>query len=370
MNIIWMSWKDRSHPLSGGAEAVSGAIMDRLARDGHSVKHLTASYPGAKDDEKVNGINIIRLGGRYSVYLKVKAYFKHNLAEWPDVIIDEMNTIPFAAALYSQKRTVLLTYQLARKVWFYQIVFPLSAIGYLIEPLYLRYIAPHYKMVLTESESTRQDMARYGFNTSRTHIFQVGMELKPLQSLPKKADRSLVLSLGAVRPMKRTLHAVKAFESARDEDTSLHMVIAGSTSSSYGQKVIQYVNNSRHVDFIEVKGRVSDNEKTDLMHQAGIILVTSVKEGWGLIVIEANSQGTPAAVYDTDGLRDSVQNGKTGLLVNDGNYVAMGSTIVNLLNDDALYNNLREAAWMWSKEFTLENSYQSFMEAIKLDDAA
>jgi glycosyltransferase involved in cell wall biosynthesis len=102
------------------------------------------------------------------------------------------------------------------------------------------------------------------------------------------------------------------------------------------------------------------------MREAGLIIVTSIKEGWGLIVTEANSQGTPAIAYDTDGLRDSIKDKVTGLLVSDGDYKKLGEKLSALLEDQATYNHLRYQAWRWSQGFTFENSYKDFLNAIDL----
>jgi glycosyltransferase involved in cell wall biosynthesis len=276
-----------------------------------------------------------------------------------------MNTIPFGAAFYAKKRTVLLTYQLARRVWFYQMVFPFSLFGYLLEPIYLFVLSRKTKQVLTESESTRQDLENYGFPTNRTHVFRVGMRLTPLKQLGAKPNMNTVLFLGALRPMKRTLDAVKGFEYARDTNDQLQLQIAGDNSSSYGRKVMNYIQNSRHKNAIQVLGRVTNEDRLKLMQAASVIVVTSVKEGWGLIVTEANSQGTPAVAYDTDGLRDSVQDGKTGSLVPSGNTKALGRAINSILSEPTNYTRLRHAAWSWSKDFTFNNSYQDFLTAIK-----
>lgn len=360
MNILWFSWKDRRHPSAGGAEVVSSQIMDRLVKDGHTVRHITARYPNSKAQENIEGVETFRVGNRYSVYYKARALYRESMQNWEDVVIDEMNTISFMSASYTSGSVkLLLAYQLAREVWFYQMFFPLSIVGYYLEPVMLRRIARKYPFAITESESSRQDMLRFGFNDVR--VFRIGMSLAPLSSLPKKQSK-IVLSLGGVRPMKRTLHAVKAFELARDIDMSLSMVIAGDTHSSYANKLINYVRKSRHATAIALKGRVSDDERLKLMREAAVILVTSIKEGWGLIVTEANSQGTPAVVYDVDGLRDSVWDKKTGLLAKAGDPEALGSKIIELLEDKKRYEKLRKAAWEWSKEFTFENSYKDFVK--------
>lgn len=369
MNIVWFSWKDRMHPLAGGAEVISGEIMDRLARDGHEVQLITARYPGSSESDLINGVHIIRVGNRYSVYLRARQTYLSRFAGWADAVIDEMNTIPFGSAYYSSARRFLLVYQLARQIWFYQMGFPLSLIGYLLEPAYLRLIAKKYECVLTESESTRTDLLRYGFPTDRIHLIHLGIGLEPVAAAAEPKSLDLVLFLGAVRPMKRTLDAVRAFETARDLRPELSLVIAGDASSAYGKKVAAYVRGSRHRDGISMLGRVSGEERQSLMRQASVILVTSVKEGWGLVVTEANSQGTPAIVYDVDGLRDSVQHGKTGVLVADKDHRAMGHAVVELLKDSGRYATLQKNAWQWSKAFTFEACYQDFVRSITGDSS-
>lgn len=364
MNILWFSWKDIRHPLAGGAETVSSEIMNRLVRDGHNVTLVTSRYKDSGDKAVHDGITVYYVGNRYTVYLAAKKLYKSRLKGWDDIVVDEMNTIPFWSAIYTTaKKKVLLSYQLGRTVWFYQMVFPLSIVGYLIEPFYLFITSRLYRTVVTESMSTVRDMQKFGFH--KIKLFSVGMALQPINRLTKKSSRTTVLSLGAIRPMKRTVHIIKGFEVARDTDPSLQLVIAGDTSDPYAKLVIKTAQNSRHASAITIMGRVSHQERLELMRSAGAIVVTSVKEGWGLIVTEANSQGTPAVAYDVDGLRDSVQHGQTGLLTPAGNIKLLGKAIAELVNSQH-YEAMRQRGWQASKHYTFEESYKSFMKAIGL----
>ncbi|MCX6727369.1 MAG: glycosyltransferase family 4 protein [Candidatus Saccharibacteria bacterium] len=360
MNIVWLSWKDIHHPEAGGAELVSDRIRQNLVKDGHTVTLLTASYASSKSVEKVNGVRTLRQGGKFSVYMKARQSYK-KISEPVDLIIDEMNTIPFFGCFYpGSAKKVLLTYQLARSVWFYQIMFPLSIIGYTLEPLYLRLLSKRYALVLTESESTKTDLQHYGFKAATIEVFRVGMETSRPAQLPNAPSSNSIVFLGALRPMKRPIDAIRAFESARDDNSALTLTLAGNTNGSYAKKVIAYVAQSRHRDHIVMAGRVSEKEKTDLLRNADAILVTSIKEGWGLIVTEANSQGTPAVVYDADGLRDSVLKDKTGKIVPSGDFAAMGATLNKLLKDPIQYSKIRKNAFEHSKQFTFKNSYADF----------
>ncbi len=361
MNIVWFSWKDIRHPQAGGAENISWHLMKSLVRDGHEVCLITARYPASLASETIDGVRITRVGNRVSVYARAFWLYRKKLKNWAEVVVDEMNTIPFGCGFYTRKKSILLTYQLARKVWFYQMPFPLSVVGYLIEPLYLFTLSRVYQTVLTESESTRQDLHRYGFSLSKTKVLRVGIDIEPLKVLAPKPSHNNVLVLGAIRPMKRTLSAVKSFEYARDNNPALQLTVAGDNGGAYAQKVMRYVERSRHHEAIKVLGRVNSEQRLEAMREASLILVTSVKEGWGLVVTEANSQGTPAVAYDCDGLRDSITDGKTGLLAPSGDEHALGNAINQLVNNPGRYKALRQAAWESSKRYTFDNCYRDFL---------
>jgi len=367
VNIVWLSWKDMRHPEAGGAELVTHQNLARLVKDGHNVTLLTSQPAGLPHEETTaEGYKIIRQGSRYTVYPKVRAYYKKHLLDSTDLTIEEINTIPFFSQTYTKKPPVLFFHQLAREVWFYQMTWPLSWIGYAIEPLYLRVL--NKRKVITISDSTKQDLIKTaGFKPQNISLVRVGIELTPLASLAKvkKYDQPTLLSLGSVRPMKGTLNIVKAYEVAKKTLPNLRLIIAGNNSGPYGQKVLSYIGRSPYKADIEVLGGVSTEKKQELMRLCHAIAQASIKEGWGLTVTEANSQGTPAVSYDVDGLRNSVKNGSTGF-VTATNPAALGQGIVSLLSDEQTYQTIRHQAWEDSKQYTFDTTYADLKKALGL----
>src|SRR4030042_2888892 len=139
MKILWFTWKDKKNPQAGGAEMLAEEIAKRLAGDGHEVIFIVGGYPGAVQTEHVDGYQIIRVGNRWTVYWRAFRYYRKALAGWADVLIEEINTIPFFTRFYLRgEKKLLFIPQLCREIWFYEMVFPLSLIGYLAEPIYLR----------------------------------------------------------------------------------------------------------------------------------------------------------------------------------------------------------------------------------------
>ncbi len=368
MKILWFTWKDLSHPHAGGAELVNEELAKRLVADGHEVTFIVGGYKNASPEEiSPAGYKVIRVGGHYSLYWQAFRYYNGNLKGWADLIIDEINTVPFFAKYYAKEPVIMFAHMLCRKVWFYQLPLPLSLIGYLAEPLYLRLI--NAGSIITVSDSTRQDLLRAGFKLKNVHIISEGIQMSPLPQLPplrSKSQPPAILSFGHMRPMKRTLHQIEAFNLAKQYVSDLQLWIAGDTAGRYGQKVLRTIQNSPYADDITYHGPLSPNKRLVLMREAHLILQTSIKEGWGLTVTEAASQGTPAVVYDADGLRDSVRHGETGLITEQNNPQHLANAIVTLLTNPKLYTATRKAAWQWSKTITFNKSYQEFKEAIRL----
>ncbi|PID52372.1 MAG: hypothetical protein CR972_02320 [Candidatus Moraniibacteriota bacterium] len=307
--------------------------------------------------------------------------------------------------------------------------FPLNIIGYVLEFFYLRLL--NDQEVITVSESTKKDLMRYGFKKDRIHIISEGIQCEPLAQLPAihhaKYDTPTILSLGAVRAMKRADHIVTAFNILKstsshshknlshlhdnschsragenpeyEEATSCHsraggnpgnkdvvknqqktcqsihknnnlkykqqiknakLIIAGDIHDPYAQKVLHNVAKSPYKNDITVLGRVSTEKKWELMQKSHLIAVTSIKEGWGLIVTEAASQGTPAVVYDVDGLRDAVEWGDAGYMTKDNTPKALANEMIQALQDEDKYERIRQYAWHKSQKLTFEKSYKDF----------
>ena len=97
----------------------------------------------------------------------------------------------------------------------------------------------------------------------------------------------------------------------------------------YLRKELQRMN----VKDVTFFGRVKDELKYNLLSKAHLILVPAVLEGWGLVVTESNAMGTPAGTYNVAGLRDSIIDGKTGILVKNKSPESLADSAICLLKD-------------------------------------
>jgi glycosyltransferase involved in cell wall biosynthesis len=120
------------------------------------------------------------------------------------------------------------------------------------------------------------------------------------------------------------------------------------------------LNVSSYVRFL---GWLPAADKQRCMSRAYALLMTSVREGWGLVVSEANACGTPAVAYNVSGLSDAVRHEVTGLLV-DPTPSSLATGMLRLWNDSAGYQRMSDEAKKWSATLSFENSATVIRDAM------
>jgi glycosyltransferase involved in cell wall biosynthesis len=110
----------------------------------------------------------------------------------------------------------------------------------------------------------------------------------------------------------------------------------------------------------EFLGRLERLELLDRMGRAHLLVSTSVREGWGLVVTEAAAVGTPAVGYDVAGLRSSIRHDETGILC-ETNPAALAERVRSLVGDPLRYERMRRAALRWGAQHSWENTAAALM---------
>lgn len=297
MRVLIYNWKDLAHPAAGGAEVFTEEVARVLVRRGHDVTLFAAAVEGRPERELVEGVQVVRRGGRTGVYRAARRFWSEQRAGAYDVVVDEINTRPFLTPRWLRGTPVVaLIHQLAREIWSYEMPFPVSALGrYVLEPLWLR----SYRSVpaLTVSQSSAQSLARYHGWRDVT-VVPEGHTPHPLPPVTKEATPTVVL-VGRLVAMKRPEEALAAFQILTDDVPQAHLWVIGDGP------LLERLHGSAppNVSFL---GRLGRDELLDRLARAHVLVATSVREGWGLNVSEAAACGTPSIGYAVPGLVDAV----------------------------------------------------------------
>jgi glycosyltransferase involved in cell wall biosynthesis len=298
VRILIFNWKDLAHPAAGGAEVFTEEVARALVARGHAVTLHAATVEGRPDRELVEGVEIVRGGGRLGVYRAARRFWSRQPSGSYDVVIDEINTRPFLTPRWIRDTPIVaLIHQLAREIWFYETPFPVSVLGrHLLEPWWLR----AYRAVpaITVSASSADSLARHHGWRDVT-VIPEGSAPHPVPDVSKEAAPTAVF-LGRLVAMKRPNDAVEAFELVRSRFPSAQLWIVGDGPRMEHLRKVAPAG----VVFL---GRVGRQDLLDRLARAHVLVATSVREGWGLNVSEAAACGTPSIGYGVPGLVDSVQ---------------------------------------------------------------
>ena len=355
MHILWFNWKDIVNPEAGGAEVFTHEVMKRLAKRGYGMTLFTSRFTGCQFNENIDGVDIIREGNKYTVYKKAQDYLKAYRHHY-NLIIDEINTRPFFTTKFvKEKQVIALIHQLAREFWFYETKFPLNYIGYYyLEKKWLS----NYKDIttVTVSNSTKIDLEELCFK--KVFILPQGLGVTPLSNVKEKESSPTIAFVGRLKKAKLPHHALQAFSIMKREIRDAKMWIIG---DGYLRKKLE----SLSMKDVMFYGHVSNEKKYDLLSRAHIIFVPAVREGWGLVVTEANAMGTPAIGYNVHGIRDSIRHDETGVTVIEKSPEAMAQEAISLLRDSKRLSKYTRNALGYAKQFGWDKTVNSFEKVLR-----
>lgn len=338
-----MNWQDRLNPLGGGAEIHLHEVFGRLARKGHEVDLLCSGFRGAPARDRLDGIEVFRVGGRHTFSLHARRTFRRLLAPRdPDIIVEDLNKVPLFTPRWTDRPVVGLVHHLFGLTAFREASFPVAAATWLLE----RPIPRVFRDVplIAVSDSTRRDLVDRGLERDRIEVIPNGVDLDifgPAEEL-SRTERPTILYLGRIKRYKGIDLGIRALRRLRDRGVEARFLIGGKGDDR--ERLEGIVESEGVSDAVEFLGFVSEERKVELFRRSWVHLLTSPKEGWGITVIEAGACGTPSVASDSPGLRESVRHDETGLLVPHGDLDALTDTLERVLLDAPLRNRLGQGA--------------------------
>ena len=363
MKILVLNWQDIKNPLGGGAEVHLHEIFKRIAVQGHSVTLFCCSFAGAKREEWVDGIQVLREGHRsvfnFLVAPRYRSHFRHQQF---DVVVDDINKIPFYTPWYVKEPLVGIVHHFFGKSIFLEASLPAAMYVAAAEKLAARVYRDAPLAVV--SESTRQELIELGFAEEKMFIVPNCVDhssYRPAERL--EVTRPVVGHLGRLKQYKSVDHLLRAFQIVNQEVPEARLVIVG--EGDYRSELERLTRTLGLTHAVQFTGYLTKEDTVQQLHQMSLAVSCSIKEGWGLTVIEANACGVPVIASDVPGLRDSVVDEKTGLLYEYGNIEQLAQKILLLLRDRHLRTRLRNEAITWARSFNWDESAKKMIDVME-----
>lgn len=370
LNILIFSWRGPGHPNSGGAEIVTHEHAKGWVKAGHAVTLFTATFDGAKKEEIIDGVNIIRKGSQIlGVHMAAFKWYMFGKHPRYDLIIDQFHGIPFFTPFYVSEKKMAFIHEVTKEVW---IVNPWNnpfnlipaILGTIFEPLIFKFFYVTIPF-MTVSDSTKEDLMAWGIPKENISVINAGLIKPKIKKLPDKEKNKTIIYLGALSKDKGIEDALRVFFELEQASKKWQFWIVGKADPSYLNKLMGQAKDLNLDKKVKFRGFVTEDRKFELLAKAHILLNPSIREGWGLVVIEAASVSTPTVAFDVPGLRDSILNGKTGILCRERSARSLANEIINLLDDKKIYKKMCSNAIVWSKNFSWSKSNQESLDLIE-----
>ncbi len=352
MKFVAFNWRDPHHPEAGGAEVHLHEILRRFVARGDEVTLLASGFSGGAPREWIDGVEVLRRGRWFDANWALRRAYERELrGRRFDLVIEDINKVPFFTPTFARSPVLAIVPHLFGSAVFAETAFPLAAYVYLHELLIPRLY--RHTDFLVISASTRADLIARGLPPERVRVVPVGVDhttYRPDPAVPKSPVPAII-HLGRIRRYKGIQNVIAVLPRVRAAVAGAELWIVG--SGPFEAALRARAQGHEGVRFL---GRRPLHEVVDLLRRAWVVVSASIKEGWGLTMIEGNACGTPAVATRVPGLVDSVRDGETGLLVPYGDLDALAAALIRVLGDGELRQRLGAGALGFAREFTWDRT--------------
>jgi len=348
-----VNWRDPWHPQAGGAEQYAWAMARGLTRRGARVSYLTARAPGQAAHDRRDGIDIIRRGGRLTVYPLVLAWMAWHRKSF-DAVLDCQNGIPFFTPLVLPRNVPVLcvVHHVHDAQFGVHFPGPVAAAGRMLEGPVARWCYRRHQCVAVSQSTVAAMRSRLAW-TGPIHIVPNGLSADAFRAAaPAGEPTGTVLSwVGRLVAHKRADRVLDI--ASRLADVTIEVIGRGPGLEPLAADVAARDLGGRVI----LRGYLPEEDKRQAVTASRLHLNTSQGEGWGLCVLEAAALGVPTVAYDVDGLRDSIRDGQTGWLVKSGERIEdVTERALKELAEPARRAEIAAACRGWARQFDWDAS--------------
>jgi len=370
--ILFLSWKDIKHPEVWGAEVVLWNYIKRLQKKWYEITWVWSSFKWAKEEENIEWVKIIRVWTINNIYFKFPKYYKKNLKNKFDLIIDEAWGMPLFSPFFEKSIPIIfMIHHIWDKEWDFKYKFPINKIWKFIFRQIIKIYRKNY--TITVSNSTKEELInKFWFDKNKVFDIENALDLEIDKSIDIYDKKNEILFFGRLMPMKRAEHTILAFDyflrlrknpspsitlqgfpltSKEDKLKYKLNIIWPYQDWEYFESLKKLVKKLKLENYVNFTWWINLEERYKIASNK-VMLFPSYKEWYWLVVLEWNIYWIPSIWYDVPWVRDSIKNWINWFKVEAHNYKAMWEKLYEILSDEKKYNNLIKSSFEHVKNHT------------------
>jgi glycosyltransferase involved in cell wall biosynthesis len=301
VRLVIHAWRDLANPSAGGSERHVDQLARAMVDRGHHVALVAGGPVGPRR------YPVVCSGGTYSQYLNLP--FVDRRLEPADLVVDVANGMTFCTPLWNHGPVLLMLHHVHLEQWGSHFPAPVAVFGRAFES---RLVPRIYRdrIVVACSPSTGTSLAALGYDPELVRVVVPGIATgDPASHPPARSPDPSFVAVGRLMPYKRVDLLLALWRRVRPHvGGTLHVVGDGpqraALEAAAGPGVVFH-------------GQVDEQEKHRLLAESWLLVHAASHEGWGIVISEAGTAGTPTLAFDVAGVRDAAAHDVSGVLVDD-----------------------------------------------------
>lgn len=327
---------------NGGGERRYFEIAKRLQNKGHAVDVVCMKIQGADDHEIIEGINVYHVGPviKNPPYRNISDFIHFIVSCFLWIlknnydIIDAQTYVPlipgFLGAKIKRIPVIGTIHDVGSGEADQWLIF--SNLASFFEKFLVR--LPYNKIITVSEETKNALIQKYGVKPERINVVYNGVDSTYIDSIDvTQKYRNSIIFVGRLAPHKHVDELIKVIELLKKDFGDIRLKIIGNGIEKDNLiKIVDDLNLNDQVDFL------SDLEYCEVikeMKRSSILVLPSTREGFGMVLAEANACSIPVIAYKSGGVVEVIEDGKNGFLVKPHDINELSDKIrFLLLNED------------------------------------
>ena len=357
MRILF--WTDGFWPRLGGIETQGFHFVQGMQQRGHQYIVLAQrDHPSWKDDEQFRGISIKRIDFN-AIIEKRQLGLMRETEKYIEWILKEFR--PDLIHLNASVGGSAFVFLLFMKLFKLPTVLTLHA-PYLLEgkfPPLIEKITTSIDQIYCVSDWVLTEMRKHLPHLS--HKFRRiynGLDAPKTTPRPLSFSPPILLAFGRLSWEKGFETALRAFALLKKRGSNAQLIVGGGGPER--ENLEQLANELGLNHSVQFTGVLSEEERLATFNKATIVLVPSILESFGLVILEAMQLERPVIASRIEGAPEVVSEGETGLLVPMKDPEALSNAIETLLQDPKRAIEMGIRGKERANQFTLQQNLDQY----------
>ena len=237
----------------------------------------------------------------------------------------------------------------------------ISRLGVMLAPFFEKIIIKlKHDAIHTVSEASQDDLIKFG---AKKPIYVIHNSIGTQQVLGTKINSFQFVYVGRLVFYKNLEVILKAINIVRKQEAQIRLVIVG--GGPHRKNLEDLIKDLKLESHVELKGHVDENEKVKLIASSNALVLPSLCEGFGLVILEAFAQNKPVLVSNLRPMSDIVSHEKTGYVLDPHDENVWAAHLLKLVQDPKLSDKMGKNGNNVLPGYSQELMYQKLMHMYK-----